>query len=168
MDGPLLDIGKSVAWRMLKLAKKRGYVTYDELDKVLPSDEISSEQIEDLLGRFSEMGINVVEAADEVESRYRYLARELLSFASGQRGQGRELLESAATALDAEANGLWSRYRPRWWTQREERWFVVFDQEYGIHIAEHNPSGHWIGQGGQRLMQVTHWRDLPRPPTPSM
>ena len=60
-DGPLLDLTDAAVRRMIKLAKKRGYVTYDELNEVLPSEEFSSEQIEDVLGQLSEMGINVVE-----------------------------------------------------------------------------------------------------------
>ncbi|MET0746252.1 MAG: RNA polymerase sigma factor region1.1 domain-containing protein, partial [Microvirga sp.] len=68
-DGPLLDLSDAAVKRMIKLAKKRGYVTYDELNEVLPSEEFSSEQIEDVLGQLSEMGINVVESeeADEGE-----------------------------------------------------------------------------------------------------
>src|ERR687893_1467451 len=54
---------------MIKLAKKRGYVTYDELNEVLPSEEFSSEQIEDVLGQLSEMGINVVEAEEAEEGQ---------------------------------------------------------------------------------------------------
>src|SRR3712207_9306281 len=63
-DGPLLDLSDAAVKRMIKLAKKRGYVTYDELNEVLPSEEFSSEQIEDVLGQLSEMGINVVESEE--------------------------------------------------------------------------------------------------------
>jgi RNA polymerase primary sigma factor len=68
-DGPLLDLSDAAVKRMIKLAKKRGYVTYDELNEVLPPEEFNSEQIEDVLGQLSEMGINVVESeeADEGE-----------------------------------------------------------------------------------------------------
>ncbi|MCG6122788.1 MAG: RNA polymerase sigma factor RpoD [Microvirga sp.] len=65
-DGPLLDLSDAAVKKMIKTARKRGYVTYDELNEVLPSEEFSSEQIEDVLGQLSEMGINVVEA-EEVE-----------------------------------------------------------------------------------------------------
>ena len=65
-DGPLLDLTDAAVKKMIKSARKRGYVTYDELNDVLPSEEFSSEQIEDVLGQLSEMGINVVEA-EEVE-----------------------------------------------------------------------------------------------------
>jgi RNA polymerase primary sigma factor len=68
-DGPLLDLTDQAVRRMIKVAKKRGYVTYDELNEVLPSEEFSSEQIEDVLGQLSEMGINVVESEEAEEGR---------------------------------------------------------------------------------------------------
>jgi RNA polymerase primary sigma factor len=51
---------------LIKVAKSRGFITYDELNEVLPSNEVSSEQIEDIMSMLSDMGINVVDA-DEVE-----------------------------------------------------------------------------------------------------
>jgi len=63
----LLDLTADSVKKMLRLAKKRGYVTMDELNAVLPSEEVTSEQIEDTMSTLSEMGINVVED-DEVES----------------------------------------------------------------------------------------------------
>jgi RNA polymerase primary sigma factor len=64
-DGPLLDLSDSAVKRMIKSAKARGYVTYDELNEVLPSEEVTSEQIEDIMAMLSEMGINVVENEEE-------------------------------------------------------------------------------------------------------
>src|ERR1700749_1676245 len=60
-DGPLLDLTDPGVKRFIKQAKARGYVTMDELNKVLPSEEVTSEQIEDTLAMLSEMGVNVVE-----------------------------------------------------------------------------------------------------------
>ncbi|HEY4030986.1 MAG TPA: RNA polymerase sigma factor region1.1 domain-containing protein, partial [Caulobacteraceae bacterium] len=60
-DGPLLDLTDAGVKRFIKQAKTRGYVTMDELNKVLPSEEVTSEQIEDTLAMLSEMGVNVVE-----------------------------------------------------------------------------------------------------------
>ncbi len=60
-DGPLLDLSDDAVKKMIKLAKKRGYVTMDELNAVLPSEEVTSEQIEDTMAMLSDMGINVVE-----------------------------------------------------------------------------------------------------------
>ena len=66
-DGPVLDMNDAAVKKLVKLSKKRGYVTYDELNEVLPSDEVSSEQIEDTMSMFAEMGINVVESEEENE-----------------------------------------------------------------------------------------------------
>ncbi|AWN48888.1 RNA polymerase sigma factor RpoD [Methylobacterium terrae] len=68
-DGPLLDLTDASVKRMIKLAKKRGYVTYDELNEVLPQEEFTSEQIEDVLGQLSELGVNVVEAEEADEQQ---------------------------------------------------------------------------------------------------
>lgn len=64
-DAPLLDLNDTNVKKFIKEAKKRGFVTYDELNKLLPSEEFSSEQIEDIMSTLSEMGINVVEADEE-------------------------------------------------------------------------------------------------------
>jgi RNA polymerase primary sigma factor len=63
-DGPLLDLTDAGVKKFIKQAKARGYVTMDELNKLLPSEEFTSEQIEDTLAMLSEMGINVIEAED--------------------------------------------------------------------------------------------------------
>ncbi|NOZ32429.1 MAG: RNA polymerase sigma factor RpoD [Alphaproteobacteria bacterium] len=65
-DGPLLDLSDSAVKKMIKTAKKRGFVTYEELNEVMPSEEVTSEQIEDVMAMLSDMGINVVDE-DEVE-----------------------------------------------------------------------------------------------------
>ena len=70
-DGPLLDLSDDAVKKMIKAAKKRGYVTMDELNAVLPSEESDPDRIEDVMAMLSEMGINVVEDdenADEGES----------------------------------------------------------------------------------------------------
>ena len=66
-DSPLLDLTDSAVKRMIKLAKKRGYVTYEALNAVLPPEEFNSEQIEDVLAQLNEMGINVTEADEASE-----------------------------------------------------------------------------------------------------
>ncbi len=66
-DGPLLDLSDAAVKKMIKAARKRGYVTYDELNEVLPSAEVTSEQIEDTMAMLSEMGINVVETEEAEE-----------------------------------------------------------------------------------------------------
>jgi RNA polymerase primary sigma factor len=66
-DTPLADASDQGVKKMLANAKERGYVTYDELNAVLPQDRMSSEQIEDTMSMLSEMGINVVESEDDAE-----------------------------------------------------------------------------------------------------
>ena len=65
-DGPLLDLTDAGVKKFIKQAKLRGYVTMDELNKVLPSEEFTSEQIEDTLGMLAEMGVNVIESEEEI------------------------------------------------------------------------------------------------------
>ena len=66
-DGPLLDLTDAAVKKFIKQAKTRGYVTMDELNKVLPSEEVTSEAIEDTLAMLSEMGVNVVESEEDAE-----------------------------------------------------------------------------------------------------
>ncbi|NVN84985.1 MAG: RNA polymerase sigma factor RpoD [Rhodopseudomonas sp.] len=61
---PLLDLSDAAVKKMIKQAKKRGFVTFDQLNDVLPSDTTSPEQIEDIMSMLSEMGINVSESDD--------------------------------------------------------------------------------------------------------
>ena len=88
-DAPLLDMTASAVKQMIKTAKKRGYVTYDELNEVLPSEEVSSEQIEDTMSMLSDMGINVIEAeeADDTE---------------GEANQSTELVEAKSSTAVAK------------------------------------------------------------------
>src|SRR3984957_17689228 len=71
-DSPLLDVSDAAVKKLIRTAKKRGYVTHDQINSVLPSDEVNSEQIEDVLAMFSGMGANVVETeetSDDEEQR---------------------------------------------------------------------------------------------------
>ena len=60
-NNPLLDMSQPTVRKMISQAKHRGYITYDELNAVMPPDQVSSEQIEDIMAMLSEMGINVIE-----------------------------------------------------------------------------------------------------------
>ena len=64
-DGPLLDLTDAGVKKFIKQAKTKGYVTMEELNKVLPSDEVTPDAIEDTLAMLSEMGVNVVEAEED-------------------------------------------------------------------------------------------------------
>ena len=66
-DSPLLDLSDAAMKELIRTAKKRGYVTHDQINSVLPSEEVNSEQIKDMLAMFSEMGVNVVETEEPSE-----------------------------------------------------------------------------------------------------
>jgi len=65
-----LDMSQASVRRMIAAARERGFITYEQLNQVMPSDQVSSEQIEDVMSMLSEMGINVVEEeeTDEAEA----------------------------------------------------------------------------------------------------
>jgi RNA polymerase primary sigma factor len=70
-DAPLIDLNEASLKKLVARAKKRGYITYDELNEALPQDQMSSEQIEDVMSALNEMGVNVVEneEADEDDEK---------------------------------------------------------------------------------------------------
>jgi RNA polymerase primary sigma factor len=92
-DGPLLDLSDAAVKRMIKLARKRGFVTHDELNAVMPSEEVTSDQIEDVYAMLNEMGINVVEAEEAEEGE----TPEEAAAAEEEEPEGGELVEAART-----------------------------------------------------------------------
>ena len=59
-----IDMSQAAVKRMIADARERGYITYDQLNAVLPPEQVTSEQIEDVMSMLSEMGINVIENED--------------------------------------------------------------------------------------------------------
>ncbi|MEA3534242.1 RNA polymerase sigma factor RpoD [Rhizobium sp. CC-YZS058] len=94
-DGPLLDLSDDAVKKMIKAAKKRGYVTMDELNSVLPSEEVTSEQIEDTMAMLSDMGINVVEDEEVDEAA----GEEPDAVDADEESEGGEIATSGSTAL---------------------------------------------------------------------
>jgi len=66
-----LDMSQAQVKKMIAEAREKGYITYDQLNQVLPPDQVSSEQIEDVMSMLSEMGINIIEdeEAEEEEQK---------------------------------------------------------------------------------------------------
>ena len=79
-----LDLSQAAVKRMIADAKERGYITYDQLNSVMPPEQVSSEQIEDVMSMLSEMGINIIENEDGEEAEV----------------EGGELVETSATSRD--------------------------------------------------------------------
>ncbi|GLS19521.1 RNA polymerase sigma factor RpoD [Labrys miyagiensis] len=89
-DSPLLDLSDAAVRALIKRAKKRGYVTHEEINNVLPSDQVEGDQIEDVLAMFSEMGINVVENEENEETEEAAPAEE-------EEAEGGDLVEATST-----------------------------------------------------------------------
>ena len=66
-DAPLIDLNEASIKKLIAKAKRRGYLTYDELNEALPQDQMSSEQIEDVMSAISEMGVNIVENDEDAQ-----------------------------------------------------------------------------------------------------
>ncbi|BDW82554.1 RNA polymerase sigma factor RpoD [Erythrobacter sp. Dej080120_24] len=67
-DAPLIDLNEASVKKLMSKAKKKGYITYDELNEALPSGEMSPDQIEDIQTALSEMGVQIVENDEEAEA----------------------------------------------------------------------------------------------------
>ncbi|MDQ0392145.1 RNA polymerase sigma factor RpoD [Labrys monachus] len=92
-DSPLLDLSDAAVRALIKRAKKRGYVTHEEINNVLPSEQVDGDQIEDVLAMFSEMGINVVDN-EETETEE---AEEPAAPAEEEEAEGGDLVEATAS-----------------------------------------------------------------------
>ncbi len=84
-----LDLSQAAVKRMIADAKERGYITYDQLNSVMPPEQVSSEQIEDVMSMLSEMGINIIENEDGEEAEV----------------EGGELVETSATSREVAVVG---------------------------------------------------------------
>src|SRR3546814_14485715 len=92
-DAPLLDLNEASVKKLISRAKKRGYITYDELNNALPQDQMSSEQIEDVMAALNDMGVNIVEneeasedGDDSTEDEAEAVEQDRKSTEEGKRG----------------------------------------------------------------------------------
>ena len=92
---PMLDMSQAAVKRMISEARERGFITYDQLNQVLPPDQVSSEQIEDVMSMLSEMGINIIEEeeAEEGDGRSTELVTTSTSREVALAGQEAEKLD---------------------------------------------------------------------------
>lgn len=74
--GPRVDLTEAAVKKMIAKAKERGYISYDEVNAALPTEEMSSEKIEDIMTMLSEMGINVVDSDEDPEEGEEASAKE--------------------------------------------------------------------------------------------
>jgi len=99
-DSPLLDLSDAAVKKLIRSAKKRGYVTHDQINALLCSEEVKSEQIEDILAKFSEMGVNVVET-EESEPEDEVAREEPEEEPESERGELVEVQQHRAPAKAA-------------------------------------------------------------------
>src|SRR6476469_5822320 len=66
-DAPLIDLNEASIKKLIARAKKRGVLTYDELNEALPQDQMSSEKMEDIMSALNDMGVQIVESAEDGE-----------------------------------------------------------------------------------------------------
>ena len=101
-DAPIVDVSEASVKRMIARAKERGYITYDELNANLPQEQMSSEQIEDIMAMLNEMGINVIEGDDPEDSEAEEPAVQEIDVAADgdEDGVDAPIVEKKATALD--------------------------------------------------------------------
>jgi RNA polymerase primary sigma factor len=82
-ERPLMDANSAAIKKLIQRAKDRGYITYEELNQILPPDQMSSEQIEDSMTALSEMGITVIESEEQDDSADSEKAEETPARATG-------------------------------------------------------------------------------------
>ncbi len=118
-DAPLIDLNDASIKKMIARAKKRGVVTYEELNEALPQDQMSSEQIEDIMSALNDMGINVVESAErgdddeeedkEAEPRPRTRSTRSTTAAPAPPPRSRRNRPTAPTTRSACTCARWAR-----------------------------------------------------------
>src|ERR1044072_4665239 len=98
-DAPLIDLNEATLKRLIGRAKKRGYITVDELNNALPPDQMSTDQIEDVMSSLSEMGVNIVENEEADEDEAEAEPEGALDEAEGTEGE-RYIVEKKKETVD--------------------------------------------------------------------
>ena len=132
-DAPLIDLNEASLKKLISRAKKRGYITYDELNDALPQDQMSSEQIEDVMSALSEMGVNIVEN-EEADEDARAGAGQRRR--RGRSGGGRDLRRR-----EEEGNGRPHRRSGAHVPARDGRGGIALSREGEIAIAKRIEAG---------------------------
>ncbi len=99
-DAPLIDLNEASVKKLLSKAKKKGYVTYDELNDALPQGEMSSDQIEDIQSALSDMGVQIVESDEDAEAAAEE-ADEVEEIAEGDKKDAKKAPATATRKLAA-------------------------------------------------------------------
>ncbi|KAA8608717.1 RNA polymerase subunit sigma [Salipiger aestuarii] len=99
-DAHSLDMSQAAVKKMIAEARERGYITYDQLNQVLPPDQVSSDQIEDVMSMLSEMGIQVTEEDEEADEDGNSPSKGSTELVDASRGKDVALSSGGAEKLD--------------------------------------------------------------------
>ncbi|MDZ3831738.1 MAG: RNA polymerase sigma factor RpoD [Sphingopyxis sp.] len=99
-DAPLIDLNEADVKKLIARGKKRGYLTYDELNEALPQDQMSSEQIEDVMSAISDMGINIVESDEDVQEEAEQESDEEVDVSAGTGSLSNPAIEKKKETVD--------------------------------------------------------------------
>jgi RNA polymerase primary sigma factor len=150
-SGPMLDMSQADVKKMIAKAKAKGYITYDELNRVLPSDQFASEQIEDVMALLSEMGVNVVEDEGDTEDEP--------AVETEKTSGSREVTTTASTSMEVDRTD-----DPVRMYLREMGTVELLSREGEIAIAKRIEAGRSIMIGGLcesplTFQAITIWRE---------
>jgi RNA polymerase primary sigma factor len=158
-DGPLLDAMMAAVKKMITRGRERGFVTYDEINAVLPPDQVSSEQIEDTLALLSEQGISVVEN-EEAEEEKPAAAKP----AAEEEAEAEAEEEESGSGGNIDADSIGRTDDPVRRYLREMGSIELLSREGEIAIAKRIEAGRdkMIGalcESPLTMRAVVHWRD---------
>ena len=154
-DGPLMDGMAAAVKKMIQRGRERGYVTYDEINAVLPAEQYSSEQIEDTLSMLNEQGINVVDSDDSEEGE---------KAEPEAAAEPEEDAEDAPRAGNIDAESIGRTDDPVRMYLREMGSIELLSREGEIAIAKRIEAGRDKMIGGLcesplSMRALVHWRD---------
>ncbi len=158
-DGPLMDAMAAAVKKMVVRGRERGFVTYDEINAVLPPDQVSSEQIEDTLAMLSEQGISVIESEDTDEPE-----KAATPDKKSDKDDEEEEEEEASSGGNIDADSIGRTDDPVRMYLREMGSIELLSREGEIAIAKRIEAGRdkMIGalcESPLTMRAVVHWRD---------
>jgi len=140
-DANVLDTQSASVKRLIAKGKERGYITFDELNAVLPSDQNSSEQIEDVLANLSEMGIQVVEGEESEDG-------EVVPVVKAEKAEGEPEAEGGESSGNVDEESLGRTDDPVRMYLREMGSVELLSREGEIAIAKRIEAGRDMMIGG--------------------
>jgi RNA polymerase primary sigma factor len=99
-DAPLIDLNEASIKKLLARAKRVGYITYDQLNEALPQDQMTSEQIEDVMSAINEMGVNIVENEEATDDPDEEAVEDEIEAVDHTEGAGESVAEKKKETVD--------------------------------------------------------------------